>query len=259
MIMRFILVLLICSFFPMASFGEQTNGKTILLLSGEWDPFASEDAEHYGYYAHIVTEAFHLVGVKTKYEFYPWKRTEKYIEERKQWDGAVPYAVTPEREKLFYFSTPISRSCTVMFHLKSYDFNWQTDADLEGHIFGGTGGYKTLRKLKQIKKAGKKIAIQIVPNDLQNLKMLLKNRIDLFPCNREVGLSLIRKNFSQKEAELLAYHPKPFHCDPYHIIFPKSSKNSKRLIQLFNKGLKLLRKKGRYNELKQAFIKGEYD
>jgi polar amino acid transport system substrate-binding protein len=253
-IMKFMSVLLICSIFSTNSFGEEI----VRITNGEWAPFQSKNAKHYGYYSHIVTEAFRLVGVKIEYGFFPWKRAYMYAESGEKWDGGIAWALSEEREKLFYFSDPIAKNCAVFFYLKSQKFDWQTEDDLQGHKFGGTGGDLGLKKLEEIKKKGIQFQIQEVTTDLQNFRKLVLGRINVFPCMRDVGLRIIRKEFSSEVAESITYHKKPLYCSTIHAIFSKKSKKSKRFVELYNKGLKLLHESGKFDQLRKAFIRGEY-
>ncbi len=253
--MRFILVLFICFFFSTNSFSDQT----VRLTTGEWAPFISEKFKHDGYYTHIVTEAFKLAGVKTEYKFYPWKRTTLYAEKADKWDGGFAYSITDARKKIFHYTNPVAESCVVIFHLKDYNFDWQDESDFAGHKFGATGGYRVLKKLEEIRKAGTEFKIQTTNTDLQNFHKLVRKRINVFPCNREVGLGIIQKEFPPEVAKSITYHEKPFDCSSFHVVLSKNSEKSTHWVELFNKGLKHLHESGKYEQLNEAFIRGDYE
>lgn len=47
---------------------------SIVIGTGEWQPYHSISLKHLGVGNHIVSEAFAAVGIKVKFEFMPWKR-----------------------------------------------------------------------------------------------------------------------------------------------------------------------------------------
>jgi len=226
--------------------------ETIRLTNGEWAPFLSENANHYGYYSHIVTEAFKQVDIKTEYGFFPWQRSIFYAKKSKKWDGGIAFSITDKREKSYIFSDAIAESCVVLFHLKKHAFNWSSTQDFQKLKFGGTAGYNTLEKLQKIKQSGVPFSIETAISDQLNFRKLVAERINIFPCNLEVGLGLIQQEFPSDIAKSITYSKKKFYCDSYHIGFPKQIEKSKYWLKKFNLGLKLLHKSGKYKRLNDA-------
>ena len=234
------------------------TNEVVNLTNGEWAPYLSEHSKHSGYYSHIVSEAYAEVGIRVKYGFFPWKRT-IVLAQKAKWNGAIGFSISEERKKIYAFSDKIAESCVVIFHLKNYAFDWQTKQDFKNHIFGGTKGYKTLTKIEEIKKSGVDLSIQKSTTDLKNFKKLSRGRITVFPCNREVGLGIIKKKFSSKGSPVFTYQKKPFYCSTYHVGFPKHAKRSKHFQEMLNHGLQLIHKNGKHKQLNENFINGEYD
>jgi len=82
------------------------------------------------YNKRIVTEAFALEGIKVTYGFFPWKRA--YLEaKRGLYDGSVVWSKNTDREAGFYFSNAIFSDEKVLFHLKTFHFDWNTTEDLK--------------------------------------------------------------------------------------------------------------------------------
>ncbi len=250
---RFILILILCSF------GLSSQGvaeETIRVATGEWKPYISKSLKHYGVCTQIITEAFALEGVKVEIGFFPWARGERFAQIGK-WDAMATLVSTPEREKVFYLSSVAYSSKRVFFHLKSYSFNWDTMDDLKDINIGATIGYKYGSMFENAEKEGK-ISVHRVPNDVQNFKMMLIGRIKIFPFTLNAGYFMLNEQFSSDDAVKITHHPKILQKADYHVMFPKSSKRSRRLVELFNKGLKQLKKSGRYDQLFNEFRYGEY-
>jgi polar amino acid transport system substrate-binding protein len=231
-------------------------GETIRITTGEWRPFISESLKHYGVYTHIITEAFALEGIKVEIGFFPWPRAEVYAQTG-EWDAMATLVATPEREKIYYLSSVVYSSKRVFFHLKSYSFDWDTMDDLKGLDIGATKGYKYGDMFENAEKAGS-ISVQLVSRDLQNFQMMLRGRIKIFPFTLEAGYFMLNDQFSSEVAGKITHHPKILQEADYHIMFPKSSNSSQRLVELFNKGLKQLKESGRYDQMLDDARNGEY-
>jgi len=251
---RFILILILCSF------GLSSQGvaeETIRVATGEWKPYISKSLKHYGVCTQIITEAFALEGVKAEISFFPWARGERFAQ-LGEWDAMATLVSTPEREKVFYLSKVAYSSKRVFFHLKSYSFDWDTLDDLKGISIGATLGYKYGNMFENAEKEGR-ISVLRVPKDEQNFKMMLIGRTKIFPFTLNAGYFMLNEQFSPDNVAKITHHPKILQKADYHVMFPKKSNRSLRLVNLFNKGLEQLKKNGRYDQLFKEFRDGEYD
>ncbi len=80
--------------------------ETVQVANGEWLPYHSEKAAHYGAGSRIVTEAFALEGIKVKWKFFPWQRGYMYTIYGKV-NASIGWIKTPKREKEVLFSDPV--------------------------------------------------------------------------------------------------------------------------------------------------------
>jgi len=236
-----------------------TNGfaeKNMRIATGEWDPYISKDLKYFGIVGRIVTEAFKLEGVNVEYGFFPWARAMD-LTKSGEWDGSAVWVYNTERAKDFLFSDTVIAGKAVYFKLKSYPFDWETIDDLKGIHIGATIEYSYGKIFDSADKSGK-IIVQRAPSDVINFKKLLAGRIKIFPNNLEVGYSLLNKNFSQKEIQLITHHPKYYQVSEYHFIILKNSERGKGFLKLFSKGLKRLKESGKYEQFLAESRRGEY-
>lgn len=241
-------------FFLVCSFSVDAE-ETIRLSNGEWAPYLSEHLQYNGVVSRIVTEAFATQGVKVEYVFRPWKRAYKEAASGK-YDGSVVWTRNPKREAEFYYSDQVIKGESVLFHLKSYPFDWETNDDLTGLRVGGELGYNYIL-LQALERAGK-IKINRVATDKQNFGMLLHNRIDIFQQDRVAGYDVLQDNFALAEREQITHHPKPIRTDNYHLILSRKKSENKRLVGLFNQGLKHLKESGKYAQYISESQAGNY-
>ncbi len=230
---------------------------TIRLTDGEWPPFLSEHAPHYGYATHVVTEAFLHVGVKVEYGFFPWKRSMKLAREGK-WDGTALWWDNEKRRKYFFFTDPVVPTVTVFFHLKSTEFDWNTYEDLREIRIGGTLEYSYSDEFDAAEAAGT-IRTNRAANDKAGLKKLLKRRNTVFPGGLMTTYALIRDTFSEEDAALFAHHPKPIAERPIYLLLSKKVPGNEQMRDRFNEGLRILKESGRYDQILADGLAGKYD
>ncbi|BDU51230.1 substrate-binding periplasmic protein [Haliovirga abyssi] len=243
------LVLLMALVLGVMSFGE-----TIKLTNGEWAPFNGAKLKGYGFASDVVTKTFAKVGVDVEYKFFPWKRG-YILAQRGNYDGTVSWGKVGDRENYFYFSDePILSGETVFFYMKGNDFTWDKLEDLKEKRIGGTLGYSYTKSFKNI---GKKL--DLAHTDLQGFKKLFAGRVDIFILDLDVGLKLIRDNFTKEQQAKFRYNKKPMEKVSYYLLLSKKVSKSKELIKKYNKGFKMLKDSGEYDKMVKALRNGEYE
>jgi len=230
---------------------------TIRLTNGDWAPYLSRNAPHYGFASHIVTEAFALVGVKVEYGFFPWARALK-LAKNSSWQGSVVWLDSKERREHFLYSDVVIPSQTAFFHMKDYQFFWTSYEDLKDVRIGGTIGYSYGEAFDAAEKTGI-IKTDRAPTDILGLKKLLKGRIKLFPGNLMVIYRLIRSSLPPEKAAGLTHHINLIHGQSLHLILSKKVAGSKAMLDLFNKGLKKLKASGKYEQIIGDALTGKYE
>lgn len=218
----------------------------IRVTNGEWPPYLSETLPHYGLASRIISEAFALKGITVEYGFFPWARS-LMLAQNGEWDGSAVWFKNAEREKDFYFTDPVIKSDYVFFHLKSYAFDWKEIKDLAGKNIGATIDYDYGDAFTQAEKAGT-IAVERVPSDEQNFKKLLAGRIDIFPLDVNVGLAMLRQNFTPEEAAQITYHPLPVRSDFLYLLLSKKVARNEEMAAVFNAGLQELTASGKLQQ-----------
>lgn len=221
---------------------------TVRLTSGEWVPYTGENLPQFGCDSQIVTEAFALEGITVEYGFFPWARS-YYLSESGAWDGTIEWADTPAHRETHYISTdPLSKQKWVFFYRQDRPFEWQRLDDLAGKVIGLTIGYAYGDVFEALKQKGT-ASFEEAPSDELNFKKLLAGHIDIFPIERRVGYSVMRTTLTGEERAQIAEHPRPINEYQTYLLLSKAALHNEQRIELFNRGLKLLRESGRYTEI----------
>ena len=68
----------------------------------------------------------------------------------------------------------------------------------------------------------------------------------------------MRDMFTPEKSKFIIHHANPLTVTPAVLLLSKKNKKNERMLQLFNKGLKLLRDSGRYNQFWKDSLEGKY-
>lgn len=223
--------------------------ESISIAVGEWPPYVSADLIDYGIAPRIVTAAFAAEKVKVAYAFSPWARALESARTGEN-DATLLWVRTEEREKDFVFSDVVITGKAVFFHLKSRQFSWKTVDDLVGLNIGGlkSGSYPWFDAAI---KAGKKLKMDRVNDEVANFKKLLTGRIDVFSLDQLTGTSVLKKSFSGAEIDRVTFDPNPIESWNYCLMFSKKSHKTDLMVDLFNQGLRELNRNGEFNKLSE--------
>lgn len=228
------------------------------ISTSEYPPFISEDAVHNGFASHMITLAFKEADYIVKFTYLPWKRSyESAI--RGEYDATSYWYVSDERKKDFYYSDPLTNEKIVFFYLKSNRIRkWRKLTDLSRYTIGVTIGTTLTKELWDLGEKGK-LNLSQAAEEIQNFKKLIRGRIDLFPTGLVGGYSLLNKEFGVDTALTIDVLEKPLNETTGHLLFSKEQADSSKLLKVFNKGLKKIRKNGIYDKYFDLLLEGYYD
>lgn len=217
----------------------------ILVSTGEWSPLISAQKTGYGPISTVITEAFAVSGIEVEFRFFPWKRALQEVRSGRVVASSA-WRKTNDRQQEFLFSNGVYDNLNVFFHLKSRNFDWHNLSDLKHYYLGAALGYAYSEDFEKAEERGD-FEVFRVNKERSLVEMLLTQRIDAFPANREVGLQLIRSQ-TPEAFDQYVIHPKPISKSPLHLVFGKGQRNQ-ALLKKFNAGLQQLKQSGRYAEI----------
>lgn len=230
---------------------------TVRISTGEYMPFCGKDAKHQGFASHVISEAFARQGYAVEFDFLPWKRAMQQAQIGK-YHASSWWVHKKERAEHFLYSDEVLNIDTHFFYLKYRHphFDWNTLSDLNGKRIGITRGYHYSQDLTDYQLQGG--LFEEVNGDEQNIRLLIKGRIDLFPITREAGAELLRTQFTPEQVKNITFHPKPLISDKGFLMFPKSLPDSEKLRHVFNLGMRAIRADGTYQRMLENLRAGYY-
>lgn len=233
-----------------------TEKPLLRISAGEWPPYLSAKLEHQGPVAHLIRDLLAEEGYRVEFSFLPWPRA--YAEAAAgRYDATAVWMHKNEREAEFIFSEPLLDEQFVFFHLKSQPFDWQRFDDLSGMILGGGLEYSYGPAFDAFLAEGK-VRIERVSSDRQNFEKLLKERVVLYPQERNVGYAALRSEFAKEDVERITHHPKPLLINLSYLMLPKRLEQSEALRERFNARLQRFREEGRYQQYFDDLQAGHY-
>jgi polar amino acid transport system substrate-binding protein len=216
----------------------------VVFTAGDWEPFASSKNRDARLGMDIIEEAYNEVGVKVEWKFFPWKRAFE-LAKTGEFSGTVLWLPNDERAKDFLFSgESIVVTKTVFFHRKDVDFDWNELSDLRKYKVAGTIGYAQSDALIA---AG--VNVELGNSDEVSFKKLIANRVEVFPAAFVVGYTIMKNIFTPEQLHMITNHSKPMETAPMHILSGKKNPQAREILDLYDKGLRMLKASGKYDEM----------
>ncbi|QJB57333.1 transporter substrate-binding domain-containing protein [Pseudodesulfovibrio sp. zrk46] len=206
-----------------------------------WEPYAGEIIPGYGIASTIISKACARVGLTAKFHFLPWTRA---MDETKAGDFDALYNAyySPQRDEDYgvsecYFQT-ILTLCTKSSNSIDYDGTTQS---LHKYRLGVVRGFVNTKAIDSDKELNKDEA----ENDVLNLRKLLHDRVDLIVIDKYQALHLVKNSpiIEADMADIRFIYP-ALEQKSLHVMFSKNRTGWQQKLELFNKGLKEIKKDG---------------
>lgn len=238
------LMMLLCSTY--------SHAEKILLVTGEWAPYTSQEIEGYGFITEIISETLKDMGMTPEYEFRKWKRCYSLVKRNKVW-AAFPYSYTEERAKEVFYSDTVGESTTKFFFYNKGEkvFKYEDLADLKAYKISGVKGYFYEEAFE---KAG--LNISYTSDETSALKRLAAGRVELMPMNELVGWALIKKVFPDDVSKFGTLE-KPYSVAELKLIVSQKYPDSENLLKRFNESLKKVKTGERYRIILEKYGLGK--
>jgi polar amino acid transport system substrate-binding protein len=220
--------------------------RTVRISTGEFAPWSGQLLPHNGHVNHIIQEAFAAQGMQVEFVYLPWKRA--YEEARQgKFDATSFWYENTERRDSMLFSDPVIINRTVFFQrADEEEIRWETLSDLSAYRMSATLGFTYTDDFYSAI-ANQLIAPIMVPSDMQNIKLLMADRIDVFATDEMVGF-YIAAQLSIDPRKLKVITP-PLNTPTGYLLTTKNNPNAPELIAIFNEGLKKIKAEGIYQQI----------
>jgi polar amino acid transport system substrate-binding protein len=217
--------------------------QTVSLATLEWPPYTGKNLVNNGFTAEIVGAAFQAVEVETKTTFLPWSRGLKEVSEGRI-DAIYPAYYSRERLEAYTFSSPFISGPLVFIKRKETQVDFEELQDLKQYSIGVVHGYVNTPEFDEADFLNKKA----VKSDEQNIVKLIKGRLDLAVVDKFTALNILATKYPESLGKL-DFVTKPLEEKPLHVMCSKMSDRQQELCSMFNRGLILIKKNGKYQKI----------
>jgi len=221
-------------------------GRRLLLAATEYPPYYGSGLARGGPVAELSVLALRQAGYEVELQFLPWPRALQAGRDGTA-DALIGIWYSAEREHDFLFSDPMISNrillCRKQGHGPSHFIGFEA---LRPYTVGVVRGYADPPGL-----AAAGIKTEAVSEDLQNLRKLLVDRIDLALIDGRVAEHLIRHHLPQARTLLECLEP-AVQEHPQYLAVSRQAADAVAIIAAFNRGLHQLRISGRYREIAAA-------
>jgi len=244
--------------------------KKITLATLEWEPYIGSKMPRHGLTAEIVVEAFKRVGYSVDIKFHSWSEALK-LGESGQVEGIFPAYRSQSREADFVFSEPFAESPLGFYkksaavagpnisQLKRAEENIEFPEDpridqaavlrmMKQYKFGVVKGYVNTPEFDEATYLEKVVAA----SDEENLRNLINGVVDLIFIDRYVAKNIIVKKFPWHLQDYEFMHP-ALDNKPLYVGFSKKVAGHSKMLEDFNRGLRLVRDDGLLNRLANKY------
>jgi len=215
----------------------------LLLASQAWAAdlsIVADEEKKGGYLIEVTLAALKRVGYEARVQYCPWQRALYESMEAGAHDILLGAYSSPERRLKMAYSEPLGKVDICLFSLKSRRISYRSLRDLEPYRIGVVRGAMISEAFQ-----GAGLKCEAVSTVEQNLAKLLAGRIDLFVDKEYTTLHLLRGAFLAQADRVEALRP-PLRSDHFYNAFPKRRPGSQKLLEDFNRGLRLVKEDGSY-------------
>ena len=231
-----------------ASLSVLAETKTLKIATGELPPYMTAGRTDQGISLSIVRRAFELSGYQVEFTFLPWSRA--LAETRLgKWDATAAWGNNPGRNPPFFVSDNVATEKWVFVYRNAVKFSWNSLANLKPYRVAMIQDYTYTPEIWSMANAGN-FKSDKLPNEAAAIRMLLLDRVDVAPMERNVACDVLQKNFTDADAAKLSVDPKQM-IDTFtsHVLLPRSINESATRAADFNAGLKKLKASPEYAKL----------
>lgn len=220
--------------------GIHAAENTVRVVTVHWPPYTDEYAKMGGFVSEILAAAFKEVGYDIEISFIPWSRGLKDTKSGR-FDALYPAYFSEERSIEFVVSQAVAEGELGFFTRSEHEIQYQRLEDLKSYKIGVVRGYVNTKDFDNAEYLTKSQA----NSDEQNLRKLLKGRVDLAVADRLTGSSLINTKIPEAKGKLKYIQP-PLQIKELFVLFSKSKTANPKLAAAFNRGLTIIKNSGAY-------------
>lgn len=211
-----------------------------------WPPYLQKEPTR-GIVKEITEAALENAGFHISWQLYPWTRAMR-VARTGEVAGLACAWYSDERNKDFHFSDPYLINRLSFAKKKHRDINWKSLDDLKHYRFATIREAVVSPKFDQDPRFEKTEVV----SSAAALKLLLFDRVDLYPDDEANIMNTLQINFPEQVGQI-DFVDMPVTLNPLHFIVSRQREDHDQLIKGFNAGLKTLKETGQYLDILKKY------
>jgi polar amino acid transport system substrate-binding protein len=222
-------------------------GRDLVLAATEYPPYTSEALEQGGPMSQIAIAALQHAGYGVRLRFLPWARALR-LAEQGEVDGLLAVWHSPERERSFWFSRPVVSNRLVLCGREAHmPRRFDGFAALHDYTLGVVRGYAKPAGLDAAN-----LTVEEATDDLQNLRKLVADRVDLVLIDGRVERFLVSRHMPESAPALRCLQP-PVQEPPLYLVVSRRVPDGQDVMQAFDAQLATMVRDGEYAAISERW------
>lgn len=186
--------------------------------------------------AHVVREAFKVMGYELEIQFFPWNRVIEEATINPDIHGYFPEYASVQRKRTFLFSRSVGKGPLGLAKRKARHLSWKSYSDLKRYTIGTVNGYVNTAKFDALVASGE-IVTDTAVSDLYNIRKVLAGRVDMAVVDTNTYAYLLHNDVQlySRRAEL-EIDPRLLGINNVYVCLRKGASGDK-LLDILNQGL----------------------
>jgi polar amino acid transport system substrate-binding protein len=226
---------------------DPTSEKIITAVADPWPPFVDPSKKSEGLSLEIIRAAYDVEGYKVEYKNIPWARAVQEVTDGK-YDILPDVWYTKDRISVFEYGEKYADNELKFIKKKGDHFEFEGLKSLKGKTIGIVKGYAYSKEFLNSNDYEKVETTTI----MQNIKKVISNRVDLTLEDKIVASALIMAE-DPSYLEQIEFTNSSLESKTLHIAAGKKNPRSKKIIDAYNKGLKIIKENGKYKEILKKY------
>lgn len=230
------------------------NPGVLDIVTSDWPPYQMiVDGKNTGFATEIIEQTLGNMDIDFSINFYPWSRCINLVKTGKS-DAIYSASVNSEREQFLTYPGVLLHSSEYVFFVhknKTSQIKFEEYDDIRKYRVGLTRGYAYDDEFWKTMKEYNNYVIS--NSDADNVKLLARQQIDLFACEKLNGIALLKELNLTGE---VTYLEKVFISKSYFLAFSKNSNYPEKaaFLTAFEEALERFKKSSEYKKIEKKYF-----
>lgn len=238
-------ILVLFNIFSLSAYAAER----VHLVADNFPPYIDQNTNNKGIITEVVRTAFLKQNIETHLEILSWSDSENQVAKNNKF--SFMWTKNVERMQHWIFSDPIYYAKQIIIAKRTSDFYWKRLDELRNYKLGVTKGHNYGERFNDYKNH---LTLIESVSDFISIKRLSENQFDGAVIEKLMGHFLLSYYNDNIQSKIEFINTPVLDTEPSYLVCSKFNAKCFSYIEIFNKGLKLLKSSGDYDRIINASI-----